>query len=111
MSLPYNLIQDLATALEIPKDGTLSRTIYQDEQIKAVLFGFDAGQELSEHTASVPAIIQIISGQASLTLGGETLALEPGAWVHMEAKLSHSIRATSPLVMLLVMLKAGSSKT
>jgi quercetin dioxygenase-like cupin family protein len=111
MSLPYNLIQDLATALEIPKDGTLSRTIYQDEQIKAVLFGFDAGQELSEHTASVPAVLQIISGQASITLGSETLALEPGAWVHMEAKLSHSIRATTPLVMLLVMLKTGSSKT
>jgi quercetin dioxygenase-like cupin family protein len=111
MSLPYNLIENLATALEIPKDGTLSRTIYQDEQIKAVLFGFDAGQELSEHTASVPAIIQIISGQARITLGTETLTVEPGAWVHMEAKLSHAIRATTPLVMLLVMLKAGSSKT
>jgi quercetin dioxygenase-like cupin family protein len=111
MNLPFNVIENLATALEIPKDGTLSRTIYQDEQIKAVLFGFDAGQELSEHTASVPAIIQIISGQASITLGSETLAVEPGAWIHMEAKLSHAIRATSPLVMLLVMLKAGSNKT
>jgi quercetin dioxygenase-like cupin family protein len=75
------------------------------------LFGFDTGQELSEHTASVPAIIQIISGQASITLGSETLAVEPGTWIHMEAKLSHAIRATSPLVMLLVMLKAGSNKT
>lgn len=110
MSLPFSLIKNLATALEIPKDGTLSRTVFQDEQIKAVLFGFDAGQELSEHTASLPAIIQIISGQASLTLGSETLEVQAGAWVHMEAKLPHAIRATSPLVMLLVMLKAGSRK-
>jgi quercetin dioxygenase-like cupin family protein len=111
VSLPFSVIENLETALEIPKDGTLSRTIYQDEQIKAVLFGFDAGQELSEHTASVPAIIQIISGQASVTLGSESLTLQPGAWVHMEARLSHAIRATSPLIMLLVMLKAGLNKS
>jgi quercetin dioxygenase-like cupin family protein len=110
VNLPFSVVQNLETALEIPKDGTLSRTIYQDEQVKAVLFGFDAGQELSEHTASVPAIIQIISGQASLTLGNETLELQAGAWVHMEAKLTHAIRATSPVIMLLLMLKSGSSK-
>jgi hypothetical protein len=28
----------------------LSRTIFQDDKIKAVVFGFGQGQELSEHT-------------------------------------------------------------
>jgi quercetin dioxygenase-like cupin family protein len=110
VNLPFSVIQNLETCIEIPKDGTLSRTIYQDEQLKAVLFGFDAGQELSEHTASVPAIIQIITGQASLTLGNQTLELQPGAWVHMQAKLTHAIHAKTPVIMLLLMLKSGSSK-
>jgi quercetin dioxygenase-like cupin family protein len=109
VKLPFSVTQNLETELEIPKHGTLSRTIYQDEQIKAVLFALDAGLELSEHTASVQAIVQIIKGQASITLGNETLELQAGAWIHMEANLTHAIRATSP-VMLLLMLKASSSK-
>jgi quercetin dioxygenase-like cupin family protein len=111
MTTAYSFFENLETTLEIPKDGTLSRTVYQDEQVKAVLFGFDAGQELSEHTASVPAIIQIISGAASIRLGDKTLEVQAGAWMHMDAKLQHAIRAKTPLVMLLLMLKSASSKT
>ena len=108
MNMPYSFLENLQTTLSIPKDGTLSRTVYQDEQVKAVLFGFDAGQELSEHTASMPAIIQIISGQASITLGSEKLEVDAGAWIHMDAKLSHAICAKTPLVMLLLMLKSSA---
>lgn len=90
---------------DLPADGILSRTVYQDEQLRAVLFGFAAGQELSEHTASVPAIIHILQGEARLTLGGEVREAAPGAWVRMEANLPHSVFAKTPVVMLLLMLK------
>jgi len=53
----YTYIPDLASQ-EIPADGILSRTVYQDDHVKAVVFAFAAGQELSEHTASMPAILQ-----------------------------------------------------
>ena len=55
MTAPYTHILDLAKEAEPPADGILSKTIYQDDQIKAVVFGFGQGQELSEHTASKPA--------------------------------------------------------
>ena len=48
---------DLADEIEPPTDGTLSRTVFNDERLKVILFGFSAGQELSEHTASSPAIM------------------------------------------------------
>jgi quercetin dioxygenase-like cupin family protein len=100
----YTHIADL-TAQEIPADGILSRTVYADDHVKVVLFGFGAGQELSEHTASMPAILQIVRGEAELGLGDDTVAAHAGAWVHMPAQLRHSVRAKTPVVMLLVLLK------
>jgi len=97
-------VANLQEAIEIPADGTLSRTIYGDDAVKVVLFGFDAGQELSEHTASRPAIIQILQGEARLSLGKETFEARAGSWVHMQAGLPHSVQAITPLIMQLVLL-------
>jgi quercetin dioxygenase-like cupin family protein len=108
MTKPYELLTDLAKQVELPTDGTLSRTIHQDERLKAVLFAFSAGQELSEHTASTPAIMHFLSGDAEVTLGNEKAAASAGTWIHMTAQLPHSIRAKSPVVMLLLLLKGGS---
>ncbi len=77
-----------------------------DDQLKAVLFGFAAGQELSEHTASSPAVIHILRGEAQLTLGGKVCEACEGAWVHMPAQLPHSVQAKTPLVMLLLLVKS-----
>lgn len=96
---------DLDRPAEIPPDSILSRTIHADSQVKVVLFEFDAGQELSEHTAATPAIIQILRGEALLTLGDEQVEARPGTWAHMPARLPHAVLARTPLVMLLTMLK------
>lgn len=100
----YVAIENLLNELEIPKDGTLSRTLHRDDRVKIVLFGFAGGQELSQHTASVPAIIEILSGEARVTLDGEAKELSRGSWVFMEANLPHAVYAKSDVVMLLTML-------
>jgi quercetin dioxygenase-like cupin family protein len=105
MDTSYKFIENLETMIEVPQDGTLSRTVYVDERLKAVLFGFDSGQELSQHTASMPAIIHIVKGDAHLTLGEDEQEAHAGTWVHMPAGLSHSVHANTPLVMLLLLLK------
>ena len=105
MSKSFTCFNDLATEVTPPDDGTLSRTLHNDDDTKVVLFGFAVGEELSEHTASMPAIIQIISGEASLTIGGEAVSGKPGTWIHMPAKMPHSVKAQTPVVMLLTLLK------
>jgi quercetin dioxygenase-like cupin family protein len=105
MTTPYTLIRDLAHQMESPVDGTLSRTIHQDERLKAVLFHFSVGQELSEHTASTPAIMHFLEGDADVTLGGDVVAASAGTWIHMQAQLPHSILAKTHVVMLLLLLK------
>jgi quercetin dioxygenase-like cupin family protein len=106
---PFTHIADLARHLEVPPNGTLSVTLQQDEHVKVVLFGFAQGQELSEHTASVPAIIQQISGSARWRLGGQEVIAEAGAWAHMPAHLPHAIVALTPCMMLLTMIRAAKA--
>lgn len=58
MVMRQSQIMNLATAVEPPEDGIISRAIFNDERLKAVVFGFSAGQELSEHTAAGAAVGQ-----------------------------------------------------
>jgi quercetin dioxygenase-like cupin family protein len=110
MAAPYTHIEDLERTVEIPSNGILSRTVYSDAIVSVVLFGFDAGQELSEHTAARPALLQILRGEARLTLGGDIIAGRAGIWVHMPANLPHSVHATTPLVMQLILLPASHAE-
>jgi quercetin dioxygenase-like cupin family protein len=105
MTTNYTHILDLAKEAEPPADGILSRTIYQDDRIKAVIFGFGQGQELSEHTASKPAMLFFVKGEAVVGLGDDMKDAGTGTWVHMPPSLKHSIKAKTPVVMLLVLLK------
>ena len=103
-------LSDLVAHMTIPTDGTLSRTIFQDEQVKAILFGFAAGQELSEHTAAMAAILHVVQGEAQITLGTEVIAARANTWVHMPPQLPHRIVATTPVVLLLLLLKPTASQ-
>ena len=105
MKTPYTHINDLAKEAQPPEKGILSRTLYNDDRLKAVLFGFAQGEELSEHTASMPAVMHFLQGEAQLKLGDDTVEAKPGTWVHMPTGQRHSIQAQTPVVMLLLLLK------
>lgn len=106
----YSVIDSLTKAIEIPKDGTLSRTIRRDDHVKVVLFGFSGGQELSQHTASVPAMIEIVQGDVRFTLDGDEKELAAGSWIFMEANVPHAVYAKTDAVMLLTMLTGVVAK-
>lgn len=102
---PYTFVQDVEAEVPIPENGVLSRTLFNDEALKVVAFGFSAGQELSPHTAPMAAVLHFLKGEAELTLGSEKKRARAGTLVHMPPGLRHGIVATTPLVMLLLMLK------
>jgi quercetin dioxygenase-like cupin family protein len=102
--MPYTLIPDLTAHTDVPEQGTLSRVLHSDERVRVVLFAFGAGQELTEHTASVPALLQVISGRFRVTAGGETFEMGPEAWLRLDAHEPHSLLALAPSRLLLTML-------
>jgi quercetin dioxygenase-like cupin family protein len=105
VSTDYTHFNDMEKEAEPPEKGILSRTLFNDDRLKVVLFGFAQGEELSEHTASMPAVLHFLKGEAALTLGDDRHEAKPGAWVHMPSGLRHSIQAKTPMVMLLLLMK------
>jgi quercetin dioxygenase-like cupin family protein len=101
------VLADLASLVEIPKDGTLSRVLYKDDHIRLVVFGFDTGQELTDHTAGVPITIHLVSGRMELTAGENHSEIDSKAWVQIPAGMTHAVKALEPSIMVLTLLKGG----
>ena len=101
----YGFVADMRSEVVVPEGGILSRTIHEDERCSLVVFAFDAGQELTEHTSAHAALIEILDGEALVTLDGEAREAGPGAWISMPPEMRHAIRATTPLVLALTLLR------
>jgi quercetin dioxygenase-like cupin family protein len=78
MTTSYTHFSDLAQEVQPPDKGILNRTLFGDDRMKVVLFGFAKGEELSEHTASMPAVLHFLQGEATVTLGDDRLEAKPG---------------------------------
>jgi quercetin dioxygenase-like cupin family protein len=88
----------------IPPDSIVSRAFHSGQGLRATIFGFAAGQELTEHTASHAAILHFLKGHARLVLGELRVNAGPGSWAYMPAHLPHSVHAEEELVMMLLLL-------
>ncbi len=100
----YELFPDLLAEAPVPPRGIHSQTISEGDGVELVLFAFAEGEELKEHTSARPTIVHVLSGEADVTVGGETHRLGAGAWLRMAPDLRHGIAARTPLVMALYLL-------
>jgi quercetin dioxygenase-like cupin family protein len=98
------IIPDVAVDLEIPEDGILSKVLYKSDTVRLVGFAFDAGQELTEHTAARPIIVQVVSGSVDFVVDEETTRMDPASWCYLDASVPHSVLAVEPSRLLLTLL-------
>jgi quercetin dioxygenase-like cupin family protein len=105
--MPHVVLSEVAAAIDVQTGAVVSRVIFRDERTEVTVFGFDAGDGLSEHQASRSAIVQVVKGQLVFTVDGEQLDAEPGFWLHMDPGTPHSLTAREPTVMLLTLIEAG----
>jgi len=101
-------ILNLADETRFAANGIVSRTVLTTENSRTILFGFAEGQELSEHTSTQHALIQILSGECEFTLDGRVHALKAGALLHMPPNLRHAVQAKQPFSMLLTFIKPAT---
>ncbi len=106
----YSIVHNLLTQQPIPEEGILTRQLYDDKFMRVVLFTFSSGQRLSEHTASTHALLHFLSGEATVTLGQDTVEVGTGTWVRMDPGLAHSVVTKSKVIMLLTLIKESPGK-
>jgi quercetin dioxygenase-like cupin family protein len=90
---------------EFATNGIVSRALLSTAHGRLILFGFAEGQELSEHTSTQHAVVQILSGECEFSLDGQWHALKAGALLHMPPNLRHAVRATKAFSMLLTLIQ------
>jgi quercetin dioxygenase-like cupin family protein len=98
-------VLSLAAETQFAPNGIVSRTLLRTANSRAVLFGFAEGQELSEHTSTQHALIQILSGECEFFLAGRPHALKTGDLIYMPPNLAHAVKATKQFSMLLTLFK------
>lgn len=96
-------IADAAAAVTIQPGAVVSKVIQRNEDLNVTVFGFDAGEGLTEHQAARAAIVQVMAGRLRFVADGEELDAGPGFWLHMTPGTPHSLVAAEPTVMLLTL--------
>lgn len=87
-------ILSLADETQFAPNGIVSRTLLRTPNSRAVLFGFDEGQERTEHTSTQYAVIQILSGECDFFLAGRPHALKAGDLLYMPPHLPRAVKTT-----------------
>lgn len=98
---PVNLQQ----FIDYQQGTVVSKEILKTSSGTITLFAFDEGQGLSEHTTPFEALVQIIDGEAEITISGTGHKISEGEIIHMPANVPHALKAAKKFKMLLTMLK------
>jgi quercetin dioxygenase-like cupin family protein len=99
-------ILSLTDETQFAPNGIVSRTLVHTTNSRTVLFGFSEGQELTEHTSTQHALIQILSGECEFCLDGKWQTLKAGTLLYMPPNLRHAVKANQPFSMLLTLTKS-----
>lgn len=99
------LALELAGLLGYQEGSVVSRTLIDKPTGTVTLFSFDDGQGLSEHTAPFDAMVNVLDGEAEVTIDGEPRTVRAGEMIIMPADHPHSLRAIQRFKMLLVMVR------
>lgn len=86
-------------------DSVVSKTLLKKSTGSITFFSFDKGQGLSEHTAPFDAVVQVLDGEAEITIGGVKETVKKGEMIVMPADIPHALHAEKQFKMLLTMIK------
>ncbi len=103
---PRSQVLKLADLAAYQDDSVVSRQITKADAGNVTLFAFDAGQELSEHTAPYDALVHVLDGEVDVRVSGKPFRLHAGDAIVMPANEPHSLKAVKRFKMLLTMIRA-----
>ena len=94
-----------ADLVDYQPDAIVSREIVKQKSGSVTLFAFDAGQGLSEHTAAFDALVQVLGGEAEITIAGKRQRVQAGELILMPANRPHALKAVQRFKMMLIMIR------
>jgi len=95
-----------AELVDYQEGSIVSRAIIDKPVGTITVFAFDKGQKLSEHTAPYDALVEVIDGNATITVEGKDYEVRTGQQIIMPADRPHAVEARENFKMVLVMIRA-----
>lgn len=95
-------VASLSLAAAAPTHGIASQALLTAPGLRATLFRFAAGQELSEHTSPARVLVQVMAGVCEFSVDGKVHLLHPGEMMHLPPHAPHAVRAPEDLTLLVV---------
>jgi quercetin dioxygenase-like cupin family protein len=93
--------------IEYVPNAVVSRTILKKATGNVTVSSFDAGEELAEKSSPFDNYIQIIDGNAELTIDGKAMQLKLGQGIIIPAHARHSFNADEQFKMVSTIIKSG----
>jgi len=104
--LPAAQVARASELVQYQDGAVVSRQIVKKPSGNVTLFAFDEGQGLSEHTAPFDALVQVVEGEAEITVSGEPHRVRGGEMILMPAGRPHALRALTRFKMLLTLIRS-----
>jgi quercetin dioxygenase-like cupin family protein len=104
-TLPPGEAHQFQDLLGYAEQGIASRVLAKKGTSNVTLFAFAKGQGLTEHTSPFDALVVVLEGALTLTIGGQPVKAPPGSITRMPAGAPHAVDADERTRMLLVMLR------
>lgn len=98
-------VQSAASLVDYQPGAVVSKVILKNPGGTVTAFAFDAGEGLSAHTTPFDALIQILEGEARVTIGADQHVVRAGELLKLPAAIPHAVAAVSRFKMLLTMIK------
>jgi quercetin dioxygenase-like cupin family protein len=95
-----------ADLVQYQPGAVVSRTLVKKPTGTVTAFAFDAGEELSEHTAPFDALVLMVDGEAEITISGVTHTVKAADFFMLPAHQPHAVKAVRKFKMILVMIRA-----
>jgi quercetin dioxygenase-like cupin family protein len=96
----------LASLVDYQSGSIVSREILKGATGRITLFAFDEGKGLSEHTSPFNALVQIVEGEAEITISGHPNRVTAGELILMPAQQPHALAAVKRFKMVLTMIRS-----
>ena len=105
MKFEKGRVFDVAHMIDYAEGGVVSKELIHNDAGSVTLFSFDAGQQLSEHTAPFDTLLQVVEGEMELSVEGKVNVVKAGEAFVIPNGARHSVSAAKPFKMIITMIR------
>ncbi|OMG01260.1 cupin domain-containing protein [Paenibacillus sp. FSL R7-0337] len=103
--LPQAEVMDLRKIITVEQEQVSSLTLVQRQNLAMTLISVDTGSSIGGHSSPGDAMVNILSGEARITIDDKPYSVRAGETLILPANIPHALYATEAFQMLLIVVK------